>query len=67
MTENTQVQIQAVEEHIEKLREMRQRWADGQDLTAEEKLKQKLTLELLDGAIGDLLQRVLRLKEQEKA
>jgi hypothetical protein len=67
MTENAQAQIQAVEEHIQKLREMRQRWADGQDLTAEEKLKQKLTLELLDGAIGDLLQRVRRLKEQEKA
>jgi len=59
-------QLQALEEQIRKLREMRQRWAKGEGLTEGELLRQELTLELLDGAIQDLIVRrneLLRLEE----
>lgn len=66
MGENDHRQIEAIEEQIQKLRKIRKRWADGQDLTDEEKLKRNLTLELLDGAIEDLITTMWKLREQGK-
>jgi hypothetical protein len=48
-------QVEALDEQIKKLRELRRRWAAGRDLTDDEKAKQHLTLELLDSTIKDLL------------
>jgi hypothetical protein len=50
-------QIQALEEQIGKLREIRRRWAEGEGLSPKERATQGLTVELLDGAIGDLIKR----------
>ncbi len=47
-------QLQALEEQIRKLEEIRRRWADGEGLTRSELLRRELTLELLDGALHDL-------------
>jgi hypothetical protein len=47
-------QIRAIDEQIQKLRKIRARWEDGEDLSPDEKYKQGLTVELLNGAIDDL-------------
>jgi hypothetical protein len=49
--------VAAVEEQIERLRRIRRRWADGEGLSEEERPRRDLTLNLLDGAIQDLIQR----------
>ena len=56
--------IKALDEQIQKIREMHRRWADGQDLSQEELVRRELTLELLDGAIDDLLKRRAELEKK---
>lgn len=53
--------VEALEEQIAKIRALRQRWADGGDLTDEERPRRQITLELLDGVLEDLLARRGRL------
>ena len=56
--------IKALDEQIQKIREMHRRWADGQDLSQEELVRRELTLELLDGATEDLLKRRAELEKE---
>lgn len=53
--------LRAIEQQIEKLREIRRRWATGEGLSEEEKTRRELTLDLLDGVIQDLQRRKLEL------
>jgi hypothetical protein len=55
-------QVAKLDEQIKKLRETRRRWANGRDLTVDEKAKQHLTLEMLDSTIEDLLAQKRSLK-----
>ncbi len=58
----TAQRLRAMEEQIEKLREIRRRWAIGEGLSEEEKTRRDLTLELLDGVIQDLQRKKLELQ-----
>ncbi len=53
--------FRAIEQQIEKLREIRRRWATGEGLSEEEKTRRELTLDLLDGVIQDLQRKKLEL------
>jgi hypothetical protein len=57
MGEDEKQRIRAIDEQIHKLRKLRERWTDGEDLSPKEKIQRGLTLELLDGALEDLLKR----------
>jgi hypothetical protein len=65
MEKDLEGRIQAMDEQIRKVREMRERWGDATNLTKEERIRQGLTLELLDGAIEDLLRRKKELEGQQ--
>lgn len=56
-----QEKLRAIEQQIQKLREIRRRWATGEGLSEEEKTRRELTLDLLDGVIQDLQRRKLEL------
>ncbi len=66
MERDLQARFDGLDEQIRKIREMRVRWADGANLTEEERTRQELTLELLDGAIQDLIQRRRELEGQQR-
>lgn len=53
--------LRAIEEQVEKLRQIRRRWATGEGLSEAEKARRELTLDLLDGVIQDLQRKKLEL------
>lgn len=57
-----QQELRTIENQIRKVKEIRRHWADGERLKPEEKLRQSLTLELLDGALQDLIRKKVALK-----
>jgi hypothetical protein len=57
MDKDAMQRAQAIDEKIQELERLRQRWADEKNLTPEERVRQPLTLELLDDALRDLLKK----------
>ena len=57
MTRQAEGDVNAVDRQIEKLGHIRERWVEGRDLTDDERIRQALTIELLDAAIQDLVRR----------
>lgn len=45
----------SLDQQIKRLKALRKKWESAEGLTDEELVKRELTLELLDGAIDDLL------------
>ena len=66
MERDLQARLDGLDEQVRKVSEMRQRWADGANLTDEERIRQELTIELLDGALQDLIQRRRELEGQQR-
>ena len=66
MERDLQARLDGLDEQVRKVSEMRRRWADGANLTDEERIRQELTIELLDGALQDLIQRRRELEGQQR-